>query len=217
MAVFSGIAYQGVFSFLPWRQAPEFFWRCPPACPFFSNPFFLQKKKWVRGSRKRTQRKPFKKVSSGLLRKQRGRGPFETPGCTIVPRKDFCSAKMLCGGRIERFAARHSDCRKSIQTRKIRQIGKRVLTKTCKHSRFVKYEKHRTPGSLRGRSPSVRGGVARGTTRRFPLRNFFPAARHGDRRAAKKRGVEKSKLVCNTRKKWAAFAAQKLYFPLPSA
>ena len=79
---------------LPWRQAPISFWRCLPACPFFSNPFFLEKKKWVRGSRKRTQRKPFEKVSSELFRKQRGRGPFETPGLHhLSPAKIFAEQK----------------------------------------------------------------------------------------------------------------------------
>ena len=133
----------------------HFFWYCIPACFFFSNPFFLEKKKWVRGSRKRTQRKPFEKVSSGHLRKQRGRGPFETPGCTIVPRKDFCSAKMLCGGRVERFAARYLDCQKSSRTKKIWRASKRVLSKTIVTTCNLSTAYLELLGFQKGRSPFV--------------------------------------------------------------
>ena len=56
------------------------FWRYMPACPG-SDPILLScaKKNGVGRQEEVAQRKPFKRVSSGLFRKQKGRGPFLFP------------------------------------------------------------------------------------------------------------------------------------------
>ena len=73
---------KGAFCFcLPWRQAPVWFWQ-KPASWFNSTPRFLAAQRSAVSSRREevAQRKPFKRVSSGRLRKQKGCGPFEIPG-----------------------------------------------------------------------------------------------------------------------------------------
>ena len=53
-----------------------------PASWFNSTPRFLAAQRSAVSSRREeiAQRKPFKRVFSGLFRKQKGRGPFEIPG-----------------------------------------------------------------------------------------------------------------------------------------
>ena len=60
---------------------PVCFWRYMPACSG-SDPILLScaKKNGVGRQEEIAQRKPFKRVSSGRLRKQKGCGPFEIPG-----------------------------------------------------------------------------------------------------------------------------------------
>ena len=47
---------------------------------FSQTRFFFKRKNGFEAPVKEPQRKPFKKVSSGLLRKQRGCGPSDSPG-----------------------------------------------------------------------------------------------------------------------------------------
>ena len=80
---FFGIARRkGAFCFCRlWRQAPVWFWK-KPASWFNSTPRFLAAQRSAVSSRREeiAQRKPFKRVFSGLFRKQKGCGPFEIPG-----------------------------------------------------------------------------------------------------------------------------------------
>ena len=73
---------RGVFCFTCRGQVwPVCFWRYMPACPG-SDPILLScaKKNGVGRQEEVAQRKPFKRVFSGLFRKQKGCGPFEIPG-----------------------------------------------------------------------------------------------------------------------------------------
>ena len=194
MSAFSGVACQGVFSSCRGGKRQGFSGSARQPALFSQTRFFFRRKNGFEAPVKEPKGNLSKRFPLDSFENKGAAAPLRPRGCTIGPRKDFCRAKMLCGGRDERFAARNSDCRKSIQNSKGHQARKRVLTILVSTLFYICTTNIELPGSLRGRSPSVRGGVARGTTRRFSLRNFFPAARHGDRRAAKKRSDSRWRL-----------------------
>ena len=143
-----------------------------PASWFNSTPRFLAAQRSAVSSRREeiAQRKPFKRVFSGLFRKQKGCGPFEIPGFPDLQCLTSRAPPTYFGSTLFLACKYPLVCKKSDAFRAEQQIWK-----TCSPQGIFALQKSLRAGCDGGRGPHRRGGSPR--AKKFPEEICFAPSR----------------------------------------
>ena len=137
-----------------------------------STPRFLAAQRSAVSSRREevAQRKPFKRVFSGLFRKQKGCGPFEITGVPDLQCPPSRASSTYFGSTLFLACKYPLVCKKSDDFRAEQQIWK-----TCSPQGIFALQKSLRAGCDGGRGPHRRGGSPR--AKKFPEEICFAPSR----------------------------------------
>ena len=140
--------------------------------PGNSTPRFLAAQRSAVSSRREevAQRKPFKRVFSGLFRKQKGCGPFEIPGVLDLQCPPSRASSTYFGSTLFLACKYLLACKKSDNFTAEQQIWK-----TCPPQGIFALQKSLRAGCDGGRGPHRRGGSPR--AKKFPEEICFAPSR----------------------------------------